>query len=138
MESIPCVHCCAFFIPRNRRQIYCSQPGCQKARKAAWQRNKLRTDPEYKASQKLSQQKWLRNNPDYWWKYRTENPRQAEKNRVRQIVRNRQRRSKKPLPPPLIAKMDASMVGEHGVLGPYLLVPMVAKMDVTKIYFVSI
>jgi len=36
MESIPCACCSTFFVPRNKCQIFCSKPGCQKVRKALW------------------------------------------------------------------------------------------------------
>jgi hypothetical protein len=59
MEQIPCVHCGTFFIPRNRKQNYCTQPACQRGRKAAWQRYKMKTDADYRTQQKLSHQKWV-------------------------------------------------------------------------------
>ena len=43
MEQIPCVNCGKFFIPRNRSQNYCTDPDCMRARKAAWQRYKMKT-----------------------------------------------------------------------------------------------
>ena len=70
MEPVPCLHCGIFFTPRNKLQNYCVNPECQKARKAAWQRDKLRTDPDYQMTKQLSQQKWLQKNPGYWKKYR--------------------------------------------------------------------
>jgi hypothetical protein len=62
MESIPCQCCDVFFIPRNKLQIFCSSPGCQRARKALWQKRKIATDSEYKKDQDLANQKWLQNN----------------------------------------------------------------------------
>jgi hypothetical protein len=63
MEPAFCVHCAEVFTPRNRLQSYCSQPECQRARKAAWKRIKLKIDPDSRAAKKLSQQKWAANNP---------------------------------------------------------------------------
>ena len=48
MDEIPCVHCGKFFIPRNRDQNYCTDADCQRARKAAWQRYKMKTDVDYR------------------------------------------------------------------------------------------
>ena len=74
MESVPCAGCGDFFKPRNRRQNYCSKPGCQRARKAEWQRQKMKSDPEYQDGQRLSWKKWAQNHPDYYKHYRRENP----------------------------------------------------------------
>ncbi len=89
MDSIPCLGCSVFFTPRNKSHEYCSKPECQRARKALWQRNKKKSDPEYKKDQKLSQQKWLQENPDYWKNYRRKNPEKTDRNRILQKVRNR-------------------------------------------------
>jgi hypothetical protein len=99
-----------FFLPRNKDQNYCSIKGCQKARKAAWQQNKLSHDAEYRGSQRISQKKWRRNNSDYWKQYRQNNPDKTAKNRTLQRIRNK-RRTLAPSSPVgarqhLIAKMD--------------------------------
>jgi hypothetical protein len=56
MEEIQCWHCGRFFpkSPRHKAQYYCLKPECQKARKAAWKRKKMREDPEYRLNQKIS------------------------------------------------------------------------------------
>jgi len=134
MEEVPCVHCGTFFLRRNKKQNYCSFPGCQKARKAAWQRNKLRSDPEYRESQRISNKKWQRNNPDYWKRYRQNNPDKAARNRTLQRLRNKRRSSFANVNNQLIAKMDASNCNCDALSGQYWLVPMIAKMDAMKIY----
>lgn len=47
MEEIQCWHCGHFFpkSPRQNKQCYCGKPECQKVRKAAWKRKKMRDDP---------------------------------------------------------------------------------------------
>ena len=140
MEEIPCVHCGKFFIPRNRKQNYCTEPGCRRARKAAWQRYKMKTDADYRTQQKLSHQKWLRDNPGYWKRYRQRNPDKAERNRTLQHIRNRRNRQPyQDTPYPLIAKMDARKSYDFDLLGRFYLVPVIAKMDVSKvnIYIIS-
>jgi hypothetical protein len=50
MEPVFCAHCAEAFTPRNRLQSYCCKPECQRARKAVWQRIKVKTDPDYRAT----------------------------------------------------------------------------------------
>lgn len=140
MDSIPCVHCGKFFIPRNRKQNYCPEEPCQRARKAAWQRYKMKTDADYRTQQKLSHQKWVKKAPGYWTRYRQRNPDKAERNRILQHVRNRRNRRPDQDPEiPVIAKMDARKSYNFDLLGEFYMVPVIAKMDVSKvnIYIIS-
>ena len=139
MDPIPCVHCGTFFTPRNRRQNYCAKPECQRARKAAWQRYKMKTDADYRTQQRLSQKKWLQNNPGYWRRYRLQNPDKVARNRALQHIRNRRSRqaaSNSELIP--IAKMDARKSCDFDLVGQFYLVPVIAKMDVTKVNMYAI
>lgn len=104
MDPIPCFHCGVYFppSPRHKNQRYCKKPGCQRAKKAEWQRHKMDTDPEYKAGQKQSHYEWLRANPDYWKDYRKRHPEKVERNRILQVIRNRRRRKSQDF----LAKMD--------------------------------
>jgi hypothetical protein len=142
MEQVPCVHCGIFFTPRNREQNYCTAPECQKARKAAWQRNKMHTDPDYKADQKLSQKKWAIVNPGYWKEYRKRNPKKAQRNLMLQTIRNRRRvkgqNANIKMDPSLIAKMDARKSNEFNPVGQFWLVPVIAKMDARKVNIYTI
>ena len=111
MEQVPCVHCGKFFIPRNRKQNYGTEPDCQRARKAAWQRYKMKTDADYRTQQQLSNEKWVNKAPGYWTRYRQRNPDKAERNRILQHIRNRRNRQTDQDPAcPVIAKMDVSKV----------------------------
>jgi hypothetical protein len=142
MEQVPCVHCGEFFTRRNREQNYCKAPECQKARKAVWQRNKMHTDPDYKADQKLSQKKWALANPGYWKEYRKRNPEKAQRNRMLQTIRNRCRikghNANIKMDPSLIAKMDARKSNEFNPVGQFWLVPVIAKMDARKVNIYTI
>lgn len=142
MDSIPCLNCNIFFIPRNCLQSFCSEPDCQRARKALWQNKKITTDPEYKKDQALAQQKWLQNNPGYWKEYRKRNPGKAQRNRSLQKIRNLKRRRDKASPKSPrtvgIAKMDARRIRKDGLSGEYWMIPTDAKMDAVKIYITSI
>ena len=139
--EILCVYCGDLFeaSPRHKSQIACKKPACQRARKAEWQRRKMRTDPAYKADQELSQKKWARSHPGYWKTYRNNHPEKAERNRVLQTIRNRKARSKDTtIDTPLIAKMDASKADNFEALGQFWLIPVIAKMDALKVNIVKV
>ena len=125
-----CACCKKRFIahPAVRHQRYCSDPGCQKARKRDWQKEKLSSDSDYRANQAEAQRQWRSRNKDYWRQYRKRNPAYTERYRIRQRERNRVRRSG-----PEIAKMD-ELKGKSVIpSGRYRLVPLcnlgIAKMD---------
>ena len=112
MEQILCFYCGDLFdpSPRHKNQTACKKLSCQRAKKAAWQRHKLKTDPIYAANQKSSQQQWIKANAGYWKQYRKKNPEKAERNRISQAMRNRRARSSPDatkMDPVLIAKMEA-------------------------------
>ena len=130
MVEIECVYCGDFFegSPRHKNQIACKKRKCQNAKKAAWQRYKMKTDPDYRANQKSSQKRWIQENPDYWKNYRRKNPEKAERNRILQSVRNR-----RPGLTDVIAKMDASTPDRYEIVGQFWMIPVIAKMDVSKV-----
>jgi hypothetical protein len=141
--KILCVYCGDLFeaSPRHKNQIACKKPECQRARKAEWQRHKIKTDPAYKASQEISQKQWARANPDYWKRYRMSHPEKTERNRLLQAIRNRKARSKDTgikMDTPLIAKMDASKADSFHPLGQFWLIPVIAKMDALKVNIVKV
>ena len=143
MEQIPCVYCGSFFdpSPRHKNQTACKKEKCQKAKKAAWQRHKMKTDLIYAANQESSQQQWINSNPGYWKKYRKKNPEKAERNRIAQAMRNRKARCASdvtPMDPLLIAKMDASKSDNFQILGQFWLFPVIAKMDALKVHILKI
>ena len=142
MEEIVCCSCGAVFerSVRHKNQCYCSKPVCQRARKAAWKRYKMRTDPEYKFNQTVSNKKWAKANPGYWKAYRQQHPEKAERNRMLQSIRNRRRSSnqKNRSNETLIAKVDASIINDFKVVGQYWLVPVIAKVDALKVNILEI
>jgi hypothetical protein len=89
-----CAACGGLFVPRRNvpRQHYCSKPACQRTRGQRWQRQKLKTDADYRANQAAAQRRWPEHHPDYWRRYRQHHPEYAERNRDRQGERNRRRR----------------------------------------------
>ena len=143
MEQSLCVYCGDFFdpSPRHKNQSACKKVKCQRAKKAAWQRHKLKTDPIYAANQKSSQQQWVKAHPGYWKQYRKKNPQKAERNRIGQAMRNRKARSSPDVTKMdqwLIAKMDASKSDNFQILGQFWLLPVIAKMDALKVNIIKI
>lgn len=140
MEECQCWHCGDFFpkSPRHKAQYYCMKPGCRRARKAAWKRKKMRDDPEYRLNQKASNRKWAEAHPGYWKAYWADHPKQAERNRMLQRIRNRRRRRGYKAcargDPPLIAKVDASISNKIKIAGQFWMVPVIAKVDALKVY----
>ena len=137
MEQIPCCHCGDFFTPspRHKNQVYCMRPECRRARKAAWKRNKMQTDPDYRYNQKLANQKWAKEHPGYWKSYRREHPEYVKRNRILQQIRNRRRSHcyQANAKENLIAKVDASIFHKNRLVGQFYLVPVIAKVDPLKV-----
>lgn len=113
-QMIRCKHCHQW-VPANSRikdQRYCSRKKCQRARKAEWQRSKLKIDPQYKANQDDAKAIWRRKNPGYSKQYRDANPEYGDRNRTLQKKRDQKRPNKTsgiPLPDVGSGHMDASM-----------------------------
>ena len=137
MEQIPCCHCGDFFIPspRHKNQVYCMKPACRRARKAAWKRNKMQTDPDYHYNHNLSNQNWAKAHPGYWKDYRSRQSEYVERNRIFQAVRNRRRIlcHQSNVGGNLIAKVDASIFSKNRMVGQFYLVPVIAKVDALKV-----
>ncbi len=102
----------------------------------------MNTDPAYKADEKFSQKKWVKNNPGYWTEYRKRNPAKAERNRALQPIRDRRRVERKTsgakMGTPFLAKMDARKGNEFNPVGRFWLVPVLAKMDARKVSIYAI
>ena len=96
---------------------------------------KMKTDPDYRAAKRMSQHKWVCNHSGYWKAYRKRNPEKAERNRMLQTIRNRRRQD---AGKGLIAKIDASKGLDFQPVGQFWLVPMIAKLDATKVNIYTI
>ena len=81
-----CRYCQQSFQPSKFRpdQRVCSQPNCQRWRRADYHRHKLASDPDYLQVVRDSRQKWRQAHPDYQKNYWRTHPAQAERNRRRQ------------------------------------------------------
>jgi len=129
-EMIRCTNpCCRrHFLPnpRVKNQQYCNRKECQRVRKRLWQREKMRSDPDYRANQRDNRKRWQKRNPDYWRQYRMSHPQYGERNRLLQRIRDRKRRLEN------LAKMDALSQVSLLKSGTYYVVPDdadLAKMD---------
>jgi hypothetical protein len=97
--------------PANHRlkghQSYCDAPKCQRARKAAWQKSKMATDPAYRTQQTEALHDWQKEWPlhQYQKEYRDSHPEYVQRNRELQKNRNQKRSSR--LACLKIVKMDA-------------------------------
>jgi len=140
-----CVSCKKPFIknPRQKKQRYCSSPLCQKARKALWQKCKMRSDPKYKSEQVLANKDWHHKNPDYWKNYRQNNPQNKLRNKLLQKKRNHIRYLRRSgsdswnsgsEPEKMIAKMDVLKTNHNNAFTECWVIPVIAKMDVLKGY----
>ena len=72
MAKRRCAACGCLFEPRRNvtQQRYCSKQACQRTRRGRWQREKLKTDADYRANQTAAQRRWRERHCDYWRAYR--------------------------------------------------------------------
>jgi hypothetical protein len=102
---------CQQLKPANIRlkanQGYCDENKCQRARKAAWQKEKMANDPNYRAKQIECLNEWRKKRPldKYQKLYRQQHPEYVKRNRELQRIRNSKR--DKQLACKKIVKMDA-------------------------------
>lgn len=138
MRSKKCSACGRKFMHQSPgHQTHCSTSKCQRERRRQWQRERRKSDPDYKDNQSRAQRAWAERNPSYWRDYRRRNPDYTEKNRVREKERRLNRKAKP------VAKMDLQQGASPALSGTYMLVPIsadgVAKMDswTVEIRFIS-
>jgi len=93
-ETRRCLYCHRLFLPSPRRpqQRVCSQPECQRRRRANSRRQQLARDPVYVQVVRESQKKWWDEHPDYQKERRKAKPEVVERNRQRQHMRDQRRR----------------------------------------------
>ena len=90
-----CACCGKPFQPRPQipAQKYCSSPECQRERRRRWQQQTREGDSDYRDNDILTSKTWAAENPEYWKRYRDENPAYVERNRNLQQQRNQQQRT---------------------------------------------
>jgi len=141
--------CCGRHLPRDPRvknQQYCGWKKCQQARKNRWQRQKLQTDPDYRADKIDSGREWRQKNKGYSKQYRLNHPSYVERNRVLQRKRDQRRNcmrlaSPNAAPATDLAKKDAlsSFLDDNSMR--YFLLPVsanLAKKDALMVKIVPI
>jgi len=96
MNKRRCAGCRRLFRPRPQSppQRFCSAAACQRERRRRWQRNRRRSDPDYRENQSRAQRRWHDGHPDYWREYRQRHPDYVAENRARQRDRDRRRRGR--------------------------------------------
>ena len=92
-----CLYCERIFQPSKYQpgQSVCSDPGCQRRRRADYHRRKIAADPEYRQVCLDSPQKWRARNPKYWRRYREQHPAAVRRNCQQQHVRDQKQRLRK-------------------------------------------
>ncbi|MFZ0928804.1 MAG: hypothetical protein WAN11_09395 [Syntrophobacteraceae bacterium] len=121
--KIACAHCGRLYDVNTRvkNQLYCGDKDCQRARKRKWQKDKLATDPDYKANQRACQIEWHKQNPGFYREYRRKHSGYRKRNTLMQRCRNARTR--------VIAKMDALELDPVHKPRVFYLLPLVATMD---------
>ena len=89
-----CRYCHQSFQPSkfHSQQNACSQPECQRRRRAEYHRRRIATDPEYAEVVRDSRRKWRERHPAYQKTYRQTHPTSVERNRDLQRQRDAHRR----------------------------------------------
>jgi hypothetical protein len=129
MTDRRCLSCGLRFrpCPQTPGQLYCSETACQRERRRRWQREKQRSDADYRDNQRRAQRAWAVKHGGYWRDWRDRHPEYCERNRAQQRLRNQRRGAG------TIAKMNASAADLRVPSGVYRLVPAasgrIAKMD---------
>lgn len=138
-----CLHCGNEFMPHACRpdQKYCSSGKCQRARRARWQRLKMKRDKDYRDNKRRCEQEWRQKNQGYWQAYRKKNPDYAERNRVRQRIRDARRRRSSSLK--MLAKLDVFTRPHYSRKGGlFRIVPqgrgLLAKLDVLTVKLIPV
>lgn len=118
--SKQCEACGRLFTPRPQtpHQAYCCSPECQRERRRRWQEQKRRVDPDYRDNDVRVSKAWATENPEYWKRYRDDNPTYAERNRNLQQKRNQKLRGQ------MIANEDVSRQSNFPPSGRYRLVAL--------------
>ncbi|WP_244132235.1 hypothetical protein [Burkholderia pyrrocinia] len=88
-----CAACGTPFTPflHIPHQRFCSAKACQRARRRAWQHERLRVDPDYRENQIRAQANWRARHPNYWRHYRETHPAYRDRNCSMQRRRNARR-----------------------------------------------
>jgi hypothetical protein len=109
MQKRRCRACRRMFVPKPQApgQCFCGDERCQKERRRRWQKQKRRSDADYRDNERRAHRTWVEHHPQYWQDYRREHLEYAERNRRQQRDRDWRRRAVDAAPS-VLAKGDAS------------------------------
>jgi uncharacterized protein with WD repeat len=95
METKTCNACGCTFThrPQNPTQKCCTNSECQRERRRRWQQQTRQGDSDYRDNDIRTSKTWAAENPEYWKRYRDENPAYVERNRNLQQQRNQKQRT---------------------------------------------
>ena len=132
VKTFRCKHC-GRLKPANSRlkgtQQYCNLSDCQRARKAAWIKLKRATDSDYHDAQQYYARQWRQNKPAsaYMRQYRQQHRDYVKNNKIKQRLRNQQRRAE--ARPKKIVKVDALTNDKGGIYIMTILPEKIVKVD---------
>lgn len=120
-----CPYCQCSFRPSVycSQQEVCSQPECQRRRRADYHRKKLAADPEYRQVVRESQKQWWDEHPQYQKQRRQADPKVVENNRKRQRQRDQKRRLQR------LVRNNLALDLKHSASEVWLLGPKLHDLD---------
>lgn len=129
-----CLYCQCSFLPSVYRpqQAVCSQPECQRRRRADYHRKKLATDAEYRQVVRESQKQWWDEHPQYQKQRRQQNPKLVEDNRRRQRQRDQRRRLQR------LVRNNLALDLSHTVSEVWLVGPKLHDLDKNNLASVQV
>lgn len=121
----PCPYCQCLFLPSIYRpqQLVCSQPQCQRQRRADYHRKQLETDPVYRQVVRDSQRQWWAEHPDYQKQRRQRSPKVLASNRQRQHQRDQKRRLQR------LVRNNVALDLKRSAAAVWLLGPQLGDLD---------
>ena len=120
-----CRSCQQSFEPSKYRpdQSFCSQPDCQRQRRAEYHRRKIEADPVYAGVVNDSRKKWREAHPEYQKTYRLSHEAAVERNRLLQRQRDGKRRIQS------LVKNNLALDLKHCAAEVWLLGPAVRDLE---------
>jgi len=104
-------------------QTFCSQPDCQRRRRAEYHRRKIEADPVYAVVVSDSRKKWREAHPDYQKSYRLSHEAAVERNRQLQRQRDGKRRVQS------LVKNNLALDLKRSTAGVWLIGPAARDLD---------
>jgi len=103
--------------------MVCSQPECQRQRRADYHRKQLATDPVYRQVVRDSQKQWWEEHSDYQKQRRQRCPKVLASNRQRQQQRDQKRRLQR------LVRNNVALDLKRSAAGVWLVGPQLGDLD---------